>query len=287
MNLQGKKTYGIALLMLLHSAASYFLGQNQSLDLKEVFEALGLAALRAGVAKGASPAMILALLLPAFLIGSAHAASSPSSHEMPALSATDPGGKDLSVGQATGRLPSILLLAALADGPATPTVTPGPSSPATAAKALAPEERRLFRAGEIGLDGFGSARSSDLKDYRTGGGVGISYFPMRGAGLRGELLTENAQHSGIDAAGLTLLGRLASDKLHAALEYGVGFNAHFDANPWLKKDTFTIHAEIGPRFRLTQNWDIWGKIRGVRPALTSQGEHLQFLIGTGVNFGGK
>ena len=48
--LTGYKTYLVAALMLIQAISSYFLGHDQALDIREILEALGLAALRAGVA---------------------------------------------------------------------------------------------------------------------------------------------------------------------------------------------------------------------------------------------
>lgn len=48
--LSGYKTYAVAILMLAHAVSAYFLGYSQDLNLNEVLNALGLAALRAGVA---------------------------------------------------------------------------------------------------------------------------------------------------------------------------------------------------------------------------------------------
>lgn len=159
--------------------------------------------------------------------------------------------------------------------------------PAEAAPAAKPIlQTQLFNAGEVGLDFFGYSRTSDfdIHNSRGGLGVGLSYYPLRTAGARVEVSSEDAQFSFIDASGVTLLGRLPVEKLRLALEYGVGFNYHFEGNRWLEKDSFTVHAEIGPRLRLHKNWDVWGKVRGVRAADTSRGEHVQFIVGTGLNF---
>lgn len=47
----GMKTYFVAGLMLVHAVSAYLLGHDTSLDVRQVLEAIGLAALRAGVAK--------------------------------------------------------------------------------------------------------------------------------------------------------------------------------------------------------------------------------------------
>lgn len=47
----GMKTYFVAALMLVHAVSSYLLGHDSALDVRQVLEALGLAALRAGVSK--------------------------------------------------------------------------------------------------------------------------------------------------------------------------------------------------------------------------------------------
>lgn len=52
MTFPGIKTYLVAAAMLVYELLGYFLGKHPDLDMKTVFEALGLAALRAGIAKG-------------------------------------------------------------------------------------------------------------------------------------------------------------------------------------------------------------------------------------------
>jgi len=71
--MNGKKTYIVAALMILHALLSYAMGQDVRLDLQEIFGALGLAALRSGVKKaepGEGPKSLAPGLL-ALLLGSA------------------------------------------------------------------------------------------------------------------------------------------------------------------------------------------------------------------------
>ena len=49
--LAGYKTYVVAAAMLIHAISGYFLGNQVDLDVRQILEALGLAALRAGVSK--------------------------------------------------------------------------------------------------------------------------------------------------------------------------------------------------------------------------------------------
>src|SRR6185503_80384 len=49
--MNGKKTYIVAVLMILHALSAYVLGQDASLNFQEILAALGLSALRAGVKK--------------------------------------------------------------------------------------------------------------------------------------------------------------------------------------------------------------------------------------------
>ena len=48
----GKKTYVVAFLMLVYAVTGYFTGRTPDVDWQVVLEGFGLAALRAGVAKG-------------------------------------------------------------------------------------------------------------------------------------------------------------------------------------------------------------------------------------------
>jgi hypothetical protein len=51
--LAGKKTYLIAFALVVYEVAGYLLGQTDAIDMHVVLEGLGLAALRAGIAKAA------------------------------------------------------------------------------------------------------------------------------------------------------------------------------------------------------------------------------------------
>ena len=53
--MNGKKTYAVALLMILHALSAYALGHDQSLNIQEILAAFGLSALRAGVKKAEPP----------------------------------------------------------------------------------------------------------------------------------------------------------------------------------------------------------------------------------------
>lgn len=49
--MQGYKTYIVAVLMVIYAVSAYFLGKDPEFNIQMVLEALGLSALRAGVAK--------------------------------------------------------------------------------------------------------------------------------------------------------------------------------------------------------------------------------------------
>jgi len=53
--MNGKKTYAVAVLMILHALSAYALGHDQSLNIQEILAAFGLSALRAGVKKAEPP----------------------------------------------------------------------------------------------------------------------------------------------------------------------------------------------------------------------------------------
>lgn len=50
--MSGYKTYIVAAAMMMYTIAGYMLGKTPEFDIQAFLEALGLAALRAGVAKG-------------------------------------------------------------------------------------------------------------------------------------------------------------------------------------------------------------------------------------------
>jgi len=49
--MQGKKTYIIAVVMVVQAVASYFMGDTPDLNITQILEGFGLATLRQGVAK--------------------------------------------------------------------------------------------------------------------------------------------------------------------------------------------------------------------------------------------
>ena len=53
--MNGKKTYAVAALMILHALSAYALGYDQGLNVQEILGAFGLCALRAGVKKAERP----------------------------------------------------------------------------------------------------------------------------------------------------------------------------------------------------------------------------------------
>lgn len=55
--LKGKKTYAVAILMIVHALSGWALGEN--VDWRQLFEALGIAGLRSAIRTGATPAITL------------------------------------------------------------------------------------------------------------------------------------------------------------------------------------------------------------------------------------
>jgi len=93
------------------------------------------------------------------------------------------------------------------------------AAPVLAADGVANQLEDTYRAGELSLDGFGTASvgqytinhlSGDrIRDNtRLGGGLGLNYFFTRNIGLGAEAYTENNDGAFVDSASANLLLRL-------------------------------------------------------------------------------
>ena len=136
-------------------------------------------------------------------------------------------------------------------------------------------EPTLFRAGEVQLDFFGTARTEDvtnLSESDKGAGVGLNYFPWRAAGFGVEARGEGVDGILVDTTAFSLIGRLPIDKLRIAPEFKIGTDYSIDS------EDFAVFAAVGLEVRLHKNFGIAGEIRGTRPIEDANGESVMALI---------
>jgi hypothetical protein len=136
-------------------------------------------------------------------------------------------------------------------------------------------EPTLFRAGEVQLDLFGTARTEDptnLSESDKGAGLGINYFPWRAAGFGVEARGEGVDGILVDTTAFSLIGRLPIDKLRIAPEFKIGTDYSIES------EDFAVFAAVGLEVRLHKNFGIAGEIRGTRPIEDANGESVMALI---------
>jgi hypothetical protein len=141
--------------------------------------------------------------------------------------------------------------------------------------AIAAEPEPLFRAGEVQLDFFGTARTEDvtnLSESDKGAGVGLNYFPWRAAGFGVEARGEGTEGIMVDTTAFSLIGRLPIDKLRIAPEFKIGTDYSIES------EDFSVFAAVGLEVRLHKNFGIAGEIRGTRPIEDANGESVMALI---------
>jgi len=166
--MNGKKTYAVAALMLLHALSAYALGHDPALNVQEILAAFGLSALRAGIRKAERPESPPSELRSILFLCS--------------LCVPGSGGLATAADQASG-------LPAGSHGTrqsaATPTAAPQLSTPRT------PDY-----SGSLYFDSFVTVRTPDFADATYGYGLGIGYqvSPYWSAEVR-------AGHSGFDVRG--------------------------------------------------------------------------------------
>lgn len=135
-----------------------------------------------------------------------------------------------------------LLLSAVAAMAQTPPPAPEP----------APE---YYKAG-LSFDIFGSARTEDLNDYRTGIGLAANLWFGNNLGVGVEALTENSSGDFIDYGGVNALWRITSGKAALNLLGGGGYDLE-------RRETY-LAVGGGPEYALTRALHVFGDARGVK-----------------------
>ena len=229
--MNGKKTYAIAALMILHALSAYALGHDQALNVQEILGAFGLSALRAGVKKAersesdAPGIRTLLFLLCAIAIlslgGTARAATN--THPVPALTGANRDNRD-------GEKPLF---------PPLPPVQDRQPEPANRQSAIG------YSAG-LYFDSFVTVRTDDFSDATYGYGLGIGYqvSPYWSADVR-------ASHSGFDARGSVvqdLSGRLVARMPFEYVAPYVFLGGSFD----LERDRWHLQPGAGIEFGVSR-----------------------------------
>jgi hypothetical protein len=128
-----------------------------------------------------------------------------------------------------------------------------------------------YKAGELSLDGFGSAslgqftseqpsNESTRQDIRFGAGAGVNYFITRYFGIGADAYSENTTGTFIDSTSASLiLRRPLGQSGFAPYAFGGG-GRHFDAvRAWFAQ------AGVGVEYRFSRHVGVFLDARGVLP----------------------
>jgi len=147
--------------------------------------------------------------------------------------------------------------------------------PAVAQDETNTNQKSIYRANELSVDGFGSASlgkytidhlSGDrvYNNTRLGGGLGLDYFITRYIGLDAEAYTENGSPTFVDSASANLLLRLPLGQSGFAPYALGGAGYRFD-------NVKAAFGEFGAgiEYRFTPNWGVFVDAREVVPTETT------------------
>ena len=225
--MNGKKTYAVAALMILHALCAYALGHDQALNVQEILGAFGLCALRAGVKKAGRPESdvpgirTLLFLLSAIALlslgGTARAATN--TLPVPALTGANRVNRE-------------------------PEKPPFPPLPPVQNRRpeIANRQSAIGYSSGLYYDSFVTARTPSFADVTYGYGLGIGYqvSPYWSADLR-------VGHCGLDTRGSVvqdLGGRLVARMPFELLAPYTFLGASFD----LERDRWLIQPGAGIEF---------------------------------------
>lgn len=134
-----------------------------------------------------------------------------------------------------------------------------------------------FIAGEFNLEAGYVLATEDFSTYTRDLYLGGNYLLTPNIGLHGGITTQNEfRQTFVRALEFGVFGRLPWKSV--AFEFGTG--AEFA----LKPDEWAVYAEAGPRWRVAKHLDLFAKVRGVRPIVGAEHEHVQVIAGVGVPF---
>ena len=133
------------------------------------------------------------------------------------------------------------------------------------------DQVNYYRAGELSLDGFGSASLGEhtinhlsgnrvRENTRFGAGAGINYFITRNIGIGGDAYSENTTGAFVDSASGSLILRLPLGQSGFAPYIFGGGGYQFD----MAKQAF-VQAGGGMEYRFTRHVGVFIDARGVVP----------------------
>lgn len=125
----------------------------------------------------------------------------------------------------------------------------------------------------ISFDVFGSARTEDLNDYRTGVGLGANLWFANNLGVGVEALTENSAGDFVDYANVNGLWRITSGRAALNLLGGFGYD--------IERSEGFIAVGGGPEYALGRNISVFGDARGVKGL---EGSDITGLFRAGLKF---
>lgn len=103
------------------------------------------------------------------------------------------------------------------------------------------------------FDLFGTARTFDLNNARTGAGIGANLFFANNLGVGVEGVIENAAHATVDYAQGNLLWRITSGKAALNLLAGAGWDA--------ERNEIFASVGGGPEYAFTKLFHVFGEGR--------------------------
>lgn len=121
---------------------------------------------------------------------------------------------------------------------------------------MAAEEINYYKAG-LSFDAFGSARTYDLNNARTGAGLGANLYFANNLGVGVEALTENTAGKFLDYAQGNLLWRITSGRAALNLLAGAGWD--------FERNEIYASAGGGPEYAFTKHFHVFGDARAAKP----------------------
>lgn len=132
-----------------------------------------------------------------------------------------------------------------------------------------------YKSG-LSFDAFGSARTYDLNNARTGTGLGVNFWLANNIGFGAEGLTENTSGDAfVDYAQGNLLWRITSGRAALNLSAGAGYD--------FEKDEIYASAGGGPEYALTRVVHGFFDARAVKP-IEGGDIHALFRLGLRLAF---
>lgn len=139
---------------------------------------------------------------------------------------------------------------------------------------FAAEEINYYNAG-LSFDTFGSARTFDLNNARTGAGLGANLWFANNLGIGAEAVVENTAHASVDYAQGNLLWRITSGRAALNLLAGAGWD--------FERNEIYASAGGGPEYAFTRHFHVFGDARAQK-SIEGGDIHAVFRGGVRLSF---